>query len=260
VREIEEALSLAGKAGRIGKKLISPDDVLAVLKKLDPNLKTAKISRKLRKKNSALMIAIHKADITDVDFEKLAAYLTKADFENPKAAYDTFVRYLTGVVPAKTGGGEAGIKKLNEIAEALVDSKTTRDFRRGAAMKGSMFEQWVALHVPALASKDFTKKTFDLAKLFNKKIPPFSRTVDKWAANEIWEFKHQFSKVPDGQAKDLAELLRAPTAGVPADEVVKSVNYLFPSKASAELNRHLTTTYDFVVRYVDEAGVLKVLE
>jgi hypothetical protein len=242
VRQIEAALKLIATTG---KKLTSADDVLAVLKKLSPDLKTAKISRKLRKTDSAIMAAIKEADITDADFAKLADFLTPGDLASPANAYNTFMRYVTGVVPAKSGND---INKLNKIAAAVVKAEPGR----GSAMKGSMFEQWIALHVPQLASHTYTRIRFDLWKLLRKKTPPYSRPVDKWLPDtgEIWEIKHHLSKVPKDQVEDFAKLV-GKTA--PDGKVVTGVRYVFPMKAAAELNKELATTYGFVVYYIDDA-------
>ena len=119
-------------------------------------------------------------------------------------------------------------------------------------MKGSMFEQWIALHVPELSSRTFLRITFDLKALLKRKFPPFRRPVDKWVPDkgEIWEVKHQLSKVPDDQAKDFFELI-AKTA--PDGKTVRTVNYVFPTKDAAKLNEHLAKTYGFAVYYIDDA-------
>lgn len=243
IHKIETALKLATTGG---KKLGSVDEILDVLKKLPGGLKlqTTKIAKKLRQKSSALMKAIEEAGLTDADFAKLADFLTPGDLENPAQAYRTFVRYVTSVVPAKTG---KDVKKFNQIVEAMIKAEP----RRGAALKGAMFEQWIALHVPELASRDFKRIIFDLKQLFKKKLPPYSRTVDKWVPDkgEIWEMKHQFSKVPIDQADDLAKLVGQVA---PDSNMVKSVNYLFPTKAAAEMNKNLGTAYKFGVYYIDE--------
>ena len=246
IRKIQEALKLATKAG---KKLTSADEVLDVLKKLPApegltgKLKIAKISKKLRQENSALMTAIKKAGLTDTDFAKLADFLTPGDLANPAQAYRTFVRYMTAVVPAKTDN----IDELNNIVKAMVKAESGR----GAAMKGAMFEQWLALHVPKFAAKNLKRETFSLGRL----LPPWSRTADLWDPVEgaIWEMKHQFSKVPDKQVKDYVELIGKKSKD---GDIVRSVNYVFPTREAAELNKHLKDTYDFVVYFVDEAGNL----
>jgi len=241
-RKIEEYLqNLAAKGTKGAKVLHSIDDVLAALPR---GLKKAKISRKLRKKNSALWTAIREADLTDADFGKLADFLTPGDLASQAQAYRTFVRYLTGVVPSKTG---KDIRKLNQILAKMVKAEP----RRAAALKGSMFEQWIALHVPQLASRTFGRITFDVRKLLKKILPPYRRHVDKWVPDkgEIWDMKHQLSKVPTGQADDYAGLV-GKTA--PDGNMVKSVNYIFPSKDAAVLNKHLATTYKFGVYYIDE--------
>lgn len=241
VDAIAKALKLAGTGGT---KLLRPDDVLDVLKKIDANFKTAKISRKLRKADSALMAAIKEAGLTDADFAKLADFITPGDLSNAAQSYKTFARYVTSVVPAKTG---PDIKRINRIAAAMVKAEP----RRGAALKGAIFEQWVALHVPELASRSFGRITFDLKALIKKTFPPYKRHVDKWVPSkgEIWDMKHYVGKVPTGQADDYLALLGKVA---PDGKTVKTVNYLFPNKAVAEMNKHLATTYGFSVHYIDD--------
>ncbi len=235
VNEIEKALKLAGKGG---KKLNTAKDVLDILPK---GLNKFKISQKL-KKNSSLLKAIQEAGLTDKDFAKLADFLTPED-ANPAQAYRTFTRYLTSVVPAKTG---KDITALNKILAAIVKVEP----RRGAALKGAMFEQWVALHVPQLASLTYKRITFNLRTLLKKTKPPYRRTVDIWteAQGIIWDMKHTFSKVPNDQALDYLGLIGKVA---PDQNIVKGINYLFPTKAAAELNKHLSTTYKFGVYYID---------
>lgn len=238
VREIEAALKLAGAGG---KKL---DSAKAVLDALPPGLNKAKIWNKLRKKDSALLTAIKEAELTDADFSKLEEFLTPGDLENPAQAYKTFARYLTAVVPAKTG---KDIDKLNKILAAMIKTEPPR----GKALKGSMFEQWVTLHVPDLASRNFTRITFDLKNIFKKKFPPYSKQVDKWVPDkgEIWEMKHQLGKVPPKQADDYAGLLGEIA---PDGKRVWSVNYLFPTEAAAKMNKNLADAYGFGVYYIDK--------
>ena len=109
----------------------------------------------------------------------------------------------------------------------------------------------MALHVPELASLTFQRITFDLKKLFKKILPPYKRTVDKWVPDkgQIWDMKHQFSKVPAGQADDYLSLIGK---AAPDGKIVKTVNYLFPTKEAAELNKHLSSVYKFGVHYIDD--------
>jgi hypothetical protein len=248
VDEIEEALRLAAKGGN---KLTTSDEVVAVLKRLNGKLKIEKISSRLRRKDSAIMEAIQKSGLTDADFAKMVDYLTPGDLENPAQAYRTFVRYLTAVVPAKTG---KDIGKLNEIAAALVKIEP----RRGAALKGAMFEQWIALHVTKLAGRTFSRISFDLRKLLRKRLPPHRRSVDKWVPDkgEIWEIKHQMSRVPIDQVEDYAGLVGKKA---PDGKLVKSINYIFPTKGVAEMNRFPTTNFAMNVFFIDKAGALRLL-
>ena len=90
-------------------------------------------------------------------------------------------------------------------------------------------------------------------------MPPYTRTVDKWVSElgEIWDMKHQFSKVPLEQVSDYAALVGKVA---PDGNMVKSINYLFPTQAAAELNKHLADTYKFRVFFIEESsGVLKQL-
>jgi hypothetical protein len=241
VHAIAEALKLTGKGGTALRDVTS---VLRVLKRLDARFKTAKISRKLRKSDSALMTVIKEAKLTDADFLKLEKFLTPGDLESPAQAYRTFVRYVSSVVPTKTG---PDIKALNEaLAKMMAVEK-----RQGAALKGPIFEQWVALHITELSSRTFSRTTFNVRKLLGKVLPPFRRQVDTWVPNkgEIWDMKHRFGRVDPGQAADYSRL-RGKAA--PDGNRVASVNYLFPTKEAAELNRHLRTTYGFNLYYIDE--------
>jgi hypothetical protein len=222
--------------------------VIKALRAADPNLRVAKISTKLRKKGSALMEAIQRAGLTDADFGPIKHFLTEGDKINHALAYKTFVRYLTNVVPAKVG---PDIKKLNDILAAMVRAEV----RRGSALKGAMFEQWVAMHIPKFAGMGFARITFDLKKLIKKAFPPYQRHVDKWVPDaatgtgQIWDMKHHLGRVPAGQVDDYAELIGKVA---PDGKKVSSVNYLFPTKAAAQANRHLLSNAGFLVYYVDD--------
>lgn len=217
-------------------------DVTAALPK---GLNKWKISGKLRKKNSALLTAIKEAKLTDKDFAKIVDFLTPGDV-NPAQAYRTFSRYLTSVIPAKTG---KDIKELNRIVAVMVKAEP----RRASALKGAMFEQWVALHVPKLAGRTFGRIQFDLKKLISKTKKPFKRTIDKWVPRkgEIWDMKHQFSKVSKDQANDYLALI---SKVAPDGNTVKSINYLFPNKTTAEISKFLNgPPYNFSIYFIDEA-------
>jgi hypothetical protein len=172
------------------------------------------------------MELIRKADLTDMDFVKLADFLTGADKSNPKAAYQTFTRYLTMVVPSKTG---PDIDTFNKIVEAVVKA----DPRQGAALKGPMFEAFARTHIKEFAGKAFTRETFSLPG-GNR------RTADRFfpEKGELWEIKHQLmEKVPQSQADDYLSLLGAKGTGTGAE--VESLHYLFPTEEAAKLNQAL---------------------
>lgn len=235
---IETALKLATKGGKL---LLTPDDILAALPK---TLNKIKISIKLRKADSGLLKVIKEAGITDTDFAKLADFLTVGD-NGPAQAYKTFSRYITNLIPTKTG---KDIKKFNNIIAEMMKVEPGR----GAALKGAMFENWVALHVPQLSSLTFQRIAFDVKLLLKKTTPPFKRTVDKWVPDDgaIWDMKHYLGKVPTDQVDDYAGLIGKLA---PDGKTVKEVNYLFPTKDVAQLNKHLADTYKFGVYYIDEA-------
>lgn len=233
---------------KTGAKLLTPDDVIKALKAAEPSLRVNKISVKLRKKGSALMEAIQRAGLTDADFGPLRHFVTEGDKINQAMAYKTFVRYLTNAVPAKVG---PDIKKLNDVVAAMVRAEV----RRGSALKGSMFEQWVAMHLPQFAGMGFKRITFDLKKLIKKAVPPYQRHVDKWVPDpatgtgQIWDMKHYVGRVPADQVDDYAKLVGKVA---PDGNTVTSVNYLFPTKAAATANRHILSNAGFLVYYVDE--------
>jgi hypothetical protein len=119
-------------------------------------------------------------------------------------------------------------------------------------MKGPIFEQWVAIHVPALAGKGFARHTFDLKAWIKKVLPPYKRQVDTWdpTKGEIWDIKHHTDRVPTNQAADYNALVKA-GAKDDAGNVVKKVNYLFPTIDAAKKNTHLASSFGFDVWYVD---------
>ena len=245
---VDEIVAYLGKlAAKGGKRLATVDDVIAALPAKGFN--KAKISRYLRHRPK-LMELIKEAKLTDTDLAKLADFVTAGDVSAGQA-YRTFTRYLTSVVPAKVG---KDLGEINRIAAVLVKpGANVGDIRHGAALKGAMFEQWVTVHIPAFRGKGFTRARFDMPW---RSWPPFSRPVDKWVPDtgEIWEMKHQLSKVPADQADDYARLVGKALDG----NIVKTINYLFPSKAVAELNRHLLAR-GFNVHYIDAAGAMRLL-
>ncbi|MCP3061268.1 DUF4157 domain-containing protein [Myxococcus sp. K38C18041901] len=229
---------LAAKGATGAKKLSTPESVLAALPK---DLNIGKIKQYLDE-YPALMELIRKADLTDLDLAKMADFLTAADKANPKTAYQTFTRYLTLVVPSKTGGD---IDAFNKIVEAVVKA----DPRQGAALKGPMFEAFARTHLQEFAGKAFTRETFN--------VPGGTRrTADRFFADkgELWEVKHQLTdKVPPGQVDDYLSFLG--TTGNTTKAEVKSLNYLFPSEEAAKLNSALKAR-GITVWYVKQPNVL----
>jgi hypothetical protein len=227
---------LAAKGVAGAKKLTNETEVLAALPK---DLNVGKIKPYLTS-HPALMEIIKKAGLTDKDFVKLADFLADADKVSPKEAYKTFSRYLTQIVPSKTGND---IETFNKIVEAMVKA----DGHHGAALKGPMFEAFVRLHVAEFAGKSFERATFKLAGGGTRQADRFFA-----AAGEVWEIKHQLAaKVPPEQLADYLAMIGQKTlSGVEA----KSINYLFPNKAAADLNKHLKPAVK--VFYLDAAGIL----
>ncbi len=229
---------LAAKGATGAKKLTTPESVLVALPK---DLHIGKIKQYLDE-YPALMELIRKADLTDLDLAKLADFMTDADKLNPKTAYQTFTRYLTLVVPSKTGGD---IGAFNKIVEAVVKA----DPRQGAALKGPMFEAFARTHLQEFAGKAFTRETFT--------VPGGKRrTADRFFADkgELWEVKHQLTdKVPPGQVDDYLSFLG--TKGNSSGAEVKSLNYLFPTEEAAKLNSALKAR-GITVWYVKQPNVL----
>jgi hypothetical protein len=242
VHAIEKYLKeVAPAVAKAAKKLTSEADIVAALPK---SMKTGKILDKL-KTRPALLKAITEAGLTDVDFIKLADFLSDADKASPAAAYRTFVRYVTNVVPAKVGGN---LDEFNRIAAAMIKA----DPRQGAALKGPMFEMFAKLNVPDLGGKAFQKVKFTSSG--GKKLTK-PRTADNFVPDkgELWDIKHSMSAVPVDQAADYALIVGMKT---PAGDVVKSINYLFPTEAAAKASGYLKSTYGFRVFYIGAKNAL----
>ncbi len=218
--------SIAGKGGAGAKKLLTIDDVL---KAIPAVFDKTTIGAKL-KKHKALMEAIRLADITADDLAVMAKFFTPADKANPATAYRTFVRALTSLVPAKVS---PDITKFNKLAEAMVDLQR----RMGSALKGSMFETFAKLHLGRFRNLTFGRATF--SKVMHK-ILKKTRTSDGFidSAGALWDFKHVAGKVPKGQVVDYLNIMAMKLKSTEG-KIAKSVNYLFPSKAVAELNADL---------------------
>jgi hypothetical protein len=239
VLEIEKYLRETAEAGLKATKLVDPDKakfIKNIIAALPADINKTKILAKL-KTRPALLKAIEKADLTDTDFGKLAAFLSDADKASPDAAYRTFVRYVTNVVPAKTKGD---LTKFNDIAAELIKA----DPRQGAALKGSMFELFAKLNVPELGGKNFKKVRF-----VRKGLGKSSRSADNFVPDtgELWDMKHSLSKVPKDQADAYAKIVGTKT---PDGDEVKSINYLFPSEDAARKSLYLKTDYGFRVHYI----------
>lgn len=234
VLAIEKYLKELTPAAKAGAKLLASE--ADIIKALPKEMKTSKILAKL-KTRPALLKAITEAKLTDADFLKLADFLSDADKASPASAYKTFVRYLTNVVPAKT---EGDLNKFNKIAAELIKA----DPRQGAALKGSMFEQFAKLNVPELGGKNFQKVKFASSKLSK------ARTADNFVAEtgELWDIKHSLSKVPVDQADDYKKILGMKTA---VGDEVKSINYLFPSEEAAKASAYLKNAYGFRVFFIN---------
>jgi hypothetical protein len=109
-----------------------------------------------------------------------------------------------------------------------------------------MFEGFAKLYLPELGGKEFGRVTFKSSAAL--KLEKAQRTADNFVAatGEIWEIKHTFGKVPADQVRDYQRIIGQVTA---SGDKVKTVNYLFPTKAAAEANAHLKDV-GFGVRYL----------
>jgi hypothetical protein len=185
---------------------------------------------------------IKEAKITAEEFGLIAEFLTAADAKNPLTAYETFTRYLTYMVPSKTGGGKEGIEKLNNIFKAMGNAASPRSLR------GSMFEAYAATHLPEFAGKSL--KGVEFASTAELKLIK-SRTPDFFleASGELWDLKTA-AKYDPKQLTDYLAIMRRYKDG---PWKVTSINYLFPSKELAEANKAIKD-YGALVHYIDEAG------
>ena len=230
-----ESLTAEQKAG--AKVLKTVQDVLDALPE---GLNVAKIKKYLGN-HPALMKLIERAGITDVDLAYLSEFLTAADAASQKTAYQTFTKYLTQMIPSKTG---AEIAEINELAAALIEA----DARQGSALKGPIFEAFVKQHVAQFVGKNLERAVFKISKTSSRVLDFFER-----ATGEVWQFKHQLSQaVRADEVADYASLIgRASTDG----DVARSINYLFATKEAAELNRGLIDK-GFRVWFIEDGAKL----
>ncbi len=236
---------LAGRGARAAtgvKKLENIDDILAALPAgIDGTL----IKKKL-KAHPAFVEAIKKAGLTSDDIMVVEKFLTPADLANAATAYRTFTRTMSSLIAAKVG---RDIDTLNDIAKVIVALEP----RWGAAFKGPMFESFAKLHAGRFRNIKFGRATFDKSRY---RSLAKTRTSDGFieSSGALWDFKHTADKVPTDQAEDYFKIL---TRGMESTEgtKVKSVNFLFATKAGADANAHLIKQ-GFVVHYMTPPDVI----
>ncbi len=238
IQQIQSYLrNLAVKGATGGKRLLSVDDILNALPQ---GVNTTALLPKLRK--GPMLEAIKQAQLTDLDFRKLADFMdSRMTARNVK---ETFTAYLNAVVPSKIG---PDINRFNEIAEAIVKIED----RQGSALKRPMFENFVRLYVPNL--ENLQKAWIPVSGGKPKRLDGFIKST-----GEIWEIKHQFDKaVPEEQAlfynsyigKDVLLDLKDSTQVAK----VTSLNYLFPAKEAALKNKKFLP-YGINIFYTEPAN------
>ncbi|HEU4597397.1 MAG TPA: DUF4157 domain-containing protein [Pyrinomonadaceae bacterium] len=228
-----------------------------VLDALPPDINRTKIENYLKDpKRGALMKLIEAAGITDLDLKKLGDFFSDADkaatTEGYRSAYRTFVRYLTQMLPSKTG---KNIKLLNQILAQVIAAEP----RQGAALKGPAFEAFVRQYVPKFAGTAYQRVSFDKGgklKLEKTRTSDFFIVISEALgirSGELWDFKHT-DRVDPKQAGDYSKIKNHTD---PKLDKVTSVNYLFPEYAWAKSNEWLIKDYGFNLFYLDEFGVMQ---
>jgi Domain of unknown function (DUF4157) len=260
IAKIMEHLAGLAEKGYVGaKKLADKSDVLKALSKFGKQLNTAEIAEYLES-HPALMKVIKKAELTDADFLALGEFLTGADASNAATARKTFTRYLTYLVPGKTGND---ISKFNAIMQDMFEvdkaisgtEKAANQLGQARAFKGPMFEAFVRMHVPEFAGKAFKRVRFKSVKGVLE-FATEARSSDFFieATGELWDFKHSLT-VDWDQAKDYIKILNQAQTGLPK---VNSINYLFATEEMARANSKLKDL-GAIVHYISSTGKMLVL-
>jgi hypothetical protein len=258
IAKITEYLAGLAEKGYVGaKKLADKSDVLGALSKFGKKLNTKQIAEYLES-HPALMRVITKAELTDADFMGMEGFLTGADASNAETARKTFTRYLTYLVPGKTGND---IEKFNmimedmfQVDEHLSEAEKANQLGQARALKGSMFEAYARMHLPEFQGKVFSRVRFTAKGALE--LAKESRTADFFidATGELWDFKSSM-KVDMQQVTDYVAILDHTEPGLAK---VTSIHYLFPSKELAEANSKLKRLR-VIVHYVDAAGKMVAL-
>ena len=236
--EIIDYLAKLGKSSKGGKAISSFAEIKAALEGMNLATLEDKLTR-----FPGILKGIEEAGITADDFALLKTFISTTEAANADTVYTTFTRYLTYMVPSKTGGGEQGIKKLRQIFEKMGTSPSTRSLR------GSMFEAYAATHLPEFTGKSMKGVEFSSTgamKLTKTRTPDFFITD----AGEIWDLKTSISH----DAKQLEDYIKILGHAEPDLPKVTSINYLFHSKDYALANKALAKRPGVFVRYIDDAG------
>lgn len=223
------------ETGRAGKRLRDTDDVLDYLKRRKADTTTTE--DKFTRMGPIYDAALQTVEVMEEDFKNMPIS------PNPATAHQHFVSTFNEVVPTLT----RTVSAFNEVAEAQVKQGGSL----ASPMKGSQFENWARQNVLTHANKRIT------VKKKGKMIQ--DRTSDAYdaAKHTLWDIKHYIdTNVPKDQAEDYSEIVANGYKSTGGD-VVRQVNYLFPTIDGAKQNDWLKFTYGFGVYYVDKGNLKK---
>ena len=198
---------------------------------------TAKLEDKLRRTD--VMYIIRAAKLTDKDFARLRDFVPVGRHSLSEVdTYDLFSQYLSALVPSKVGPSIDAFFRL------------TSDFNRpaGRALKGAMFENFARLYL-------FADKPIRRAVIHFADHDVYSDFFDE-TTGALWDCKNQKSALAKKLINKYVGVLGQRTTD---DKVVRSVNFLFPTRTLAELNEVSLKGRGFRVWYVIQQGTTPTL-
>ena len=197
---------------------------------LPPGADATKLENKLRRLD--IMDIIREGHLTDKDFAKIRAFIPDRSKISTKDTYDLFSQYLSAVIPSKFG---PDIDKFYTFTSHLTGPS-------GRSSKGAMFENFARLYL------------FDDGAERARVIVPdgfINSDLFEAALGAMWDCKNQETLLSNDLVNKYVGIVgKATDKGY----VVRSINFLFPTRTIAEVNRSKLKSLGFKVWYVLQNG------
>lgn len=205
---------LAATDSANARKLTSLDDVIEALPE---EFNFGKFPEKF--KSGEIIKIITRFELTDLDFKKMRDFLPVGTSPAAGDSYNAFTKYLSALAPIKTG------PDLNKFVNSVDDLKGSA----GRALRGSMFENFVKLHIPEF--KNLIKANFPDKKYKDGRV---QADFFNPSTGTIWECKYQSTKLSRKTREKYIRVIGK--TSMEGNDIAERVHFLFPTEQFAAQN------------------------